>query len=271
MPNPAHFRLTFDDRVRRSTITALLLATTLIGGPTTTVAQDATPAVAPALADTCATVVAPAAMTASTPLSGNVATALALDEIPFGVLAIDTLASHNGAVVAPLTVALVGSQQPELRQLVETSLAEFRHDSMILADARSARFPDVPMVPAEYQTALLDQALSAAGVPAGSGEAPLIDPLQAAEFLCTVGETVPFDLAVIDLLSSEYQNGVAIGLLTTQRADDPALLAQGQAIVDRETTLIGQFAIWRDAWFGPGAPLVVAPTEGGHEHAAPSA
>ncbi len=260
-----------DQRPRRGAIVALLFATMLIGGPTPTVAQEATPAVAPALVDACATVLASTTMAASTAASDSGATAPAFNEIPFDVLAIDTLASHDVAVVALLTVGLAGIEQLELRQLVEASRAEYRTESMLLADARSARFPEAPVVPAEYQTALLDQALAAAGVPAGSGQAPLIDPLHGAEFLCTIGMTVPFDLAVIDLLSSESQNGMAIGVLTTERAEDPALLAQGQGVVDRETTLIGQLAIWRDAWFGPGAPLVVVPTEGGHEHAAPSA
>lgn len=263
--NDNHATVVSRSFTRRLLVVAV--AAILGGWPGPAVAQEATPSVAADLTETCVSLLADAVPTAT--ISGEVA-APAFDAIPFDLLAIDTLTTHDEAVVALLTVALSGGQEPELRQFVESSLTEFRSDATTLANARSSAFPEASMVPIEFQTAFLDQALAAAGVPAGSGEAPLVDPVHAAGFLCTAGESVPFDLAVIDLLSAELQNGVAVGLLATRQGDDPALVAHGQAIVDRETTMIGQLAIWRDAWFGPGTPLVVAPTDGGHEYAAPS-
>ncbi len=245
------------------------LTAIVCASPHSATAQEATPTVVPSLTETCATLLGEPT-SSEPPITGGVA-ASTFDEVPFDLLAIDTLTAHDEAVVALLTVAGSGGQQRELRQLVASSRSDYRTEITTLTDVRGVRFPDAPQVPIEYQTAVLDQALAAAGIPAGSGEAPVIDPIRAAEFLCTAGDPVPFDLAVIDLLSAELQSGVAIALLTTQRTENPELLAQGQAVVERETTMIGRLATWRDAWFGPGAPMVVAPIDGGHDDATPPA
>lgn len=232
-------------------------------------AQEATPGtpVPAALTDACT------AITAShdaTPVATDAGTAQpGFDEVAFDQLAIDTLASHHEAMIALTMIALAGSAQPEFIQVADATRLVSEGETATLDGWRADWFNGSAPMPIEYQSALLDEALAATSVLAGSGEAPVLDPLLGAEYLCELSGTVPLDLALIDLLTAELQNGVALGLSVISSAENDELAALGQTIVDRETATIGQLAIWRDAWFGPTAAPVVAPTD--HSHEAPAA
>lgn len=198
---------------------------------------------------------------AATPvaITGPLTEAPPFEQVPFDLLATDAIATHQTVLLALTAVATEQAEQPELRDWATTLNATLTTEQATLTAVRSAAHPEAAPVPLAYQVALLDRALAAAGAPAGSGEAEIADPLLPAAVLCGATATGPFDLAAIDLITAELQRGVALGVTTSLEASDPALTGIARAQVDRETEGLGELAVWRDAWFGPDAPVVTAP------------
>lgn len=206
--------------------------------------SDATPA-----GPICSVIPAPGATPAGTESARTPAAVASPDlaTVPFDLAFIDLMIP---ALETEVVMAEIGREQatrPEVRGLMDATIATQPAEIAQLEAWRAAWYPDVPVrsageltqIMAAYAATMLD----ATPIPSMVGT----DAGTEVTALCAAA-TDTFDLALIDRLLARHEAAVAMANVALEQAEHPELKAFALAVIDTQSREIDEMQTWRAAW-----------------------